>query len=86
MTERAIKSKQPVKRKKKAVKAAKVDMPQPNSVAEAAIFVGSLGMALYAVFVFVMSVVAVAFNDTGAKDVELISLPKIGRASCRERV
>ena len=50
MTERAIKPKQPVKRKKKAIKAAKVDMPQPNSVAEAAIFVGSLGMALYAVF------------------------------------
>ena len=73
MTERAIKPKQPVKRKKKAIKAAKVDTPQPNSAAEAAIFVGSLGMALYAVFVFVMSVVAVAFNDTGAKGVELIS-------------
>ena len=73
MTERAIKQKQPVKRKKKAIKAAKVDTPQPNSAAEAAIFVGSLGMALYAVFVFVMSVVAVAFNDTGAKGVELIS-------------
>ena len=73
MTERAIKPKQPVKRKKKAIKAAKVDTPQPNSAAEAAIFVGSLGMALYAIFVFVMSVVAVAFNDTGAKGVELIS-------------
>ena len=73
MTERAIKPKQPVKRKKKTIKAAKVDTPQPNSAAEAAIFVGSLGMALYAVFVFVMSVVAVAFNDTGAKGVELIS-------------
>ena len=73
MTGRAIKPKQPVKRKKKAIKAAKVDMPQPNSAAEAAIFVGSLGMALYAVFVFVMSVVAVEFNDTGAKGVELIS-------------
>lgn len=73
MTERAIKPKQPVKRKKKAIKAAKVDMPQPNSAAEAAIFVGSLGMALYAVFVFVMSVVAVAFNDTGAKGVEFVS-------------
>ena len=73
MTERAIKQKQSVKRKKKAIKAAKVDMPQPNNAAEAAIFVGSLGMALYAIFVFVMSVVAVAFNDTGAKGVELIS-------------
>ena len=73
MTERAIKPKQPVKRKKKTIKAAKVDTPQPNSAAKAAIFVGSLGMALYAVFVFVMSVVAVAFNDTGAKGVELIS-------------
>ena len=73
MTERAIKPKQPVKRKKKTIKAAKVDTPQPNSAAEAAIFVGSLGMALYAIFVFVMSVVAVAFNDTGAKGVEFIS-------------
>ncbi len=73
MTARAIKPKQPIKRRKKTAKAAKVDMPQPNSVAEAAIFVGSLGMALYAVFVFVMSVVAVEFNDTGAKGVELIS-------------
>ncbi len=73
MTERAIKPKQPVKHKKKAIKAAKVNTPQPNSAAEAAIFVGSLGMALYAIFVFVMSVVAVAFNDTGAKGVELIS-------------
>ncbi len=53
MTERAIKPKQPVKRKKKAIKAAKVDTPQPNSVAEAAIFVGSLGMIVCAVLVFV---------------------------------
>ena len=73
MTERAIKPKQPIKRRKKTAKSVKTDMPQPNSVAEAAIFVGSLGMALYAVFVFVMSVVAVEFNDTGAKGVELIS-------------
>lgn len=73
MTERAIKPKQPIKRRKKTAKAAKVEMPQPNSAAEAAIFVGSLGMVLYAIFVFVMSVVAVAFNDTGAKGVELIS-------------
>ena len=74
MTERAIKPKQPIKRRKKTAKSVKTDMPQPNSVAEAAIFVGSLGMALYAVFAFVMSVVVVAFNDTGAKGVELISL------------
>ena len=53
MTERAIKPKQSVKHKKKAIKAAKVDMPQPNSAAEAAIFVGSLGMIVCAVLVFV---------------------------------
>ena len=74
MTERAIKPKQPIKRKKKAIKAAKVDMPQPNSAAEAAIFVGSLGMALYAVFMFMLAFVALAFNDTGRSGMGLASL------------
>lgn len=74
MTERAIKPKQPVKRKKKAIKAAKVDIPQPNSAAEAAIFVGSLGMALYAVFMFMLAFVALAFNDTGRSGMGLTSL------------
>ena|GEM_PF-555584 len=62
MTERAIKPKQPVKRKKKTIKAAKVDMPQPNSVAEAAIFVGSLGIIVYAIFVIIRTLLAIGFS------------------------
>ena len=62
MTERAIKPKQPIKRKKKAIKAAKVDMPQPNSAAEAAIFVGSLGIIVYAIFVIIRTLLAIGFS------------------------
>ena len=53
MKERAIKPKQPVKHRKKTIKSVKTDAPQPNSAAEAAIFVGSLGMIVCAVLVFV---------------------------------
>ena len=74
MTERAIKPKQPIKRRKKTAKSVKTDMPQPNSAAEAAIFVGSLGMALYAVFMFMLAFVALAFNDTGRSGMEFASL------------
>lgn len=62
MIERAMKPKQPVKRKKKATKAAKVDTPQPNSAAEAAIFVGSLGIIVYAIFVIMKALLAIGFS------------------------
>ena len=56
MTERAVKPKQPVKRRKTA-KTVKTSTPQPNSAAEAAIFIGSLGIMLYAVAMFVLGLV-----------------------------
>jgi membrane protein len=62
MTERAIKPKQPIKRRKKTAKAAKVDMTQPNSAAEAAIFVGSLGIIVYAIFVIIRTLLAIGFS------------------------
>ena len=74
MTERAIKPKQPVKRKKKAVKAAKVDMPQPNSVAEAAIFVGSLGIIVYAIFVIIRTLLAIGFSRASGGGGEAVGI------------
>lgn len=62
MTERAMKPKQPLKRKKRAIKAAKVDTLQPNSVAEAAIFVGSLGIIVYAILVIIRTLLAIGFS------------------------
>lgn len=62
MTERAMKPKQPVKRKKRAIKAAKVDTLQPNSAAEAAIFVGSLGIIVYAILVIIRTLLAMGFS------------------------
>lgn len=56
MTERAVKPKQPVKRRKTA-KTVKTSTPQPNSAAEAAIFIGSLAIMLYAVAMFVLGLV-----------------------------
>lgn len=74
MTERAIKPKQSVKRKKKAIKAAKVDMSQPNSAAEAAIFVGSLGMALYAIFVIIRTLLAIGFSRASGGGGEIVGI------------
>ena len=62
MTERAMKPNQPVKRKKRAIKAAKVDTLQPNSAAEAAIFVGSLGIIVYAILVIIRTLLAMGFS------------------------
>lgn len=74
MTERAIKPKQPIKRKKKAIKAAKVDMPQPNSAAEAAIFVGSLGIIVYAIFVIIRTLLAIGFSRASGGGGEVIGI------------
>ena len=74
MTERAIKPKQPVKRKKKAIKAAKVDTPQPNSAAEAAIFVGSLGIIVYAIFVIMRTLLAIGFSRASGGDGEAVGI------------
>ena len=56
MTGRAMKPKQPLKRKKTA-NTVKTSTPQPNSVAEAAIFIGSLGIMLYAAAMFLLGLV-----------------------------
>jgi membrane protein len=56
MKERAMKPKQPLKRKKTA-KIVKTSTPQPNSAAEAAIFIGSLGIMLYAADMFLLGLV-----------------------------
>ena len=56
MTERAVKPKQPVKRRKTA-KTVKTSTPQPNSAAEAAIFIGSLGIMLYAAVMLLLGLV-----------------------------
>ncbi len=56
MTERAMKPKQPLKRKKTA-KTVKTSTPQPNSAAEAAIFIGSLGIMLYAAVMLLLGIV-----------------------------
>ena len=74
MTERAIKPKQSVKHKKKAIKAAKVDMPQPNSAAEAAIFVGSLGIIVYAIFVIMRTLLAIGFSRASGGDGEAVGI------------
>ena len=74
MTERAIKPKQPVKRKKKAIKAAKVDTPQPNSAAEAAIFVGSLGIIVYAILVIIRTLLAIGFSRASGGGGEVIGI------------
>lgn len=74
MTERAIKPKQPVKRKKKAVKAVKVDTPQPNSAAEAAIFVGSLGIIVYAILVIIRTLLAIGFSRASGGGREVIGI------------
>ena len=70
MTER----KQSVKRKKKAIKAAKVDTPQPNSAAEAAIFVGSLGIIVYAVLVIIRTLLAIGFSRASGGGGEVIGI------------
>ena len=80
MTERAIKPKQPIKRRKKTAKAAKVDMPQPNSAAEAAIFVGSLGMIICAVLVFVGAWFAMIMVSASGHAESGLTLTQIGRA------
>lgn len=74
MTERAIKPKQPVKRKKKAIKAAKVDTPQPNSAAEAAIFVGSLGIIVYAILVIIRTLLAIGFSRASGGSGEAVGI------------
>lgn len=74
MTERAIKPKQPIKRRKKTAKAAKVDMPQPNSAAEAAIFVGSLGIIVYAIFVIIRTLLAIGFSRASGGGGEVIGI------------
>lgn len=74
MTERAIKPKQPVKRKKKAIKAAKVDTPQPNSAAEAAIFVGSLGIIVYAILVIIRTLLAIGFSRASGGGGETVGI------------
>ena len=74
MTGRAIKPEQPVKRKKKIAKAAKVDMPQPNSAAEAAIFVGSLGIIVYAIFVIIRTLLAIGFSRASGGGGEVIGI------------
>lgn len=74
MTERAIKPKQPVKRKKKAIKAAKVDTPQPNSAAEAAIFVGSLGIIVYAILVIIRTLLAIGFSRASGGGGEAVGI------------
>lgn len=51
-----MKPKQPLKRKKTA-KIVKTSTPQPNSAAEAAIFIGSLGIMLYAAAMFLLGLV-----------------------------
>lgn len=51
-----MKPKQPLKRKKTA-KTVKTSTPQPNSAAEAAIFIGSLGIMLYAAAMFLLGLV-----------------------------
>ena len=74
MTECAIKPRQPVKRKKKAIKAAKVDTPQPNSAAEAAIFVGSLGVIVYAFFVIIRTLLAIGFSRASGGGGEIVGI------------
>lgn len=74
MTERAIKPKQPVKRKKKTIKAAKVDTPQPNSAAEAAIFVGSLGIIVYAILVIIRTLLAIGFSRASGGGGEAVGI------------
>ena len=74
MTERAIKPKQPVKRKKKAIKAAKVDTPQPNNTAEAAIFVGSLGIIVYAILVIIRALLAIGFSRASGGGGEAVGI------------
>ena len=74
MTERAIKPKQPIKRKKKTIKAAKVDTPQPNSAAEAAIFVGSLGIIVYAIFVIMRTLLAIGFSRASGGGGEAVGI------------
>ena len=63
MTERAVKPKQPLKRKKTA-NTVKTSTPQPNSAAEAAIFIGSLGIMLYAAVMLLLGIV----NSNGDTD------------------
>lgn len=63
MKERAMKPKQPLKRKKTA-KIVKTSTPQPNSAAEAAIFIGSLGIMLYAAVMLLLGIV----NSNGDTD------------------
>ena len=72
--ERAIKPKQPIKRRKKSMKAAKVDMPQPNSTAEAAIFVGSLGIIVYAILVIIRTLLAIGFSRASGGGGEIIGI------------
>ena len=61
MIERAMKPRQPLKRKKTA-NTVKTSTPQPNSAAEAAIFIGSLGIIIYAIFVIMKTLLAIGFS------------------------
>jgi membrane protein len=73
MTERAMKPKQPLKRKKTA-KTVKTSTPQPNSAAEAAIFIGSLGIIVYAIFVIMRTLLAIGFSRASGGGGEVIGI------------
>ena len=73
MTERAMKLKQPLKRKKTA-KTVKTSTPQPNSAAEAAIFIGSLGIIVYAIFVIMRTLLAIGFSRASGGGGEVIGI------------
>ena len=73
MIERAMKPKQPLKRKKTAI-TVKTSTPQPNSAAEAAIFVGSLGIIVYAIFVIMKALLAIGFSRAFGGGGEVIGI------------
>ena len=73
MKERAVKPKQPVKRKKTA-KIVKTSTPQPNNTAEAAIFIGSLGIIVYAIFVIMRTLLAIGFSRASGGGGEVIGI------------